>query len=589
MAYGQDFDRVMDPENPLSQTDLEDYWTGCAWVDIDNDNDLDLFLTNRKPGTQPRFNKWFRNEGQGEFTQIETGILVNNPGYWFGTSWGDYDNDGLTDVLVAGLPLGLYHNNGGGSFTKITSGALGNLNLAGIGAAWGDFNQDSYLDFIIVWPNWMPGPPTSGPPGPPQVMINNGPPDYSFTKLLGTAISEPTSDTYLHPTLADIDGDNDLDIIIGMGAGEAKPDLFYRNLFAENGVLGFEKITDGLLATDPVEGNQWSWIDVDNDGDLDAYLTNWANVTNNIPTPRPNDLYLNEGGTFTKVINDVIVDDALLSTSSTWQDFDNDGDLDCVVTSDSNFLLKYYQNDGTGQFQSIAAGELGGTDLHQSGCSAGDYDNDGDMDLFIPGPGAHNALFRNDLTNGYQWVKFNLVGTQSNRSGIGAVIRLKANVNGIPVWQRRDVSASNTFFGMNSLEQHFGLADAGIIDSILVEWPSGQREGYYDFAINQTYTITEGEGMIVATHLPQLIPLNAVIFPNPNNGEFAVKLEINQTAEVQVLLDTIDGKSSRVLKQATLNAGAHQFSFAVQKYPGIRLLRILFNGKTVAAKRVVVH
>lgn len=590
----QNFVRITDVNHPLAQTNLLDYWTGVAWVDVDNDDDLDLFLTNRQPGTVPKKNRLYLNEGEN-FVQIDTGILVNDAGYWFGCSWGDYDNDGDLDAHVAGFPARLYRNEGGLQFTKITTGAIAHNDLSGIGTAWGDFNRDGYLDVFTVWPNWLPGPPWGNGPAAPHLMINNGPPDFTFTRLINTPITDPANETYLHPTLSDFDGDKDLDIFIGMGAGMPKPDLLYRNLLSETGNLGFEKMTAILPATDMVEGNQWSWVDVDNDGDLDGFLTNWAHVVNNINTPQENNLYVNENGVFQKVTSDVITMDADLSTSNTWGDYDNDGDLDCVVVTDSNYVLRYYQNDGLGHFQRINAGELGTTDLHQSGCSNGDFDQDGDLDLFVPGPGNHNAFFRNDLDNGNHWVTFKLEGTQSNRSGIGAKLFVKAAINGQDIWQLREASASNTFFGHNSLWQHFGLGDSEVVDSLKIEWPSGTVDHFAFLGVDEFYTLTEGEG-IFPTKVEEVLLENGMlkVYPNPAKDQITVEISTKISTDFEIrLIDSLSGREVFRMLETPLETNDFRkeiaFNNSTGLVPGVYLVTLVVNGKNRAVQKIVIY
>lgn len=586
----QNFVRITDSNHPLSQTNLLDYWTGTAWVDVDNDDDLDLFLTNRQPGTTPKKNKLFLNE-EGNFIQLDTGILVNDSGYWFGCSWGDYDNDGDLDAHVAGFPARLYRNDGNLHFTKITTGAIAQNALSGISTAWGDFNRDGYLDLFTVWPNWMPGPPWLNGPAAPVLMINNGPPDFTFSRLINTPITEPLNETYLHSTLSDFDDDGDLDIFIGMGAGTKKPDLLYRNLLSETGNLAFEKMMDVLIATDSVEGNQWSWIDLDNDGDLDGFLTNWANVVDNVQTPQINNLYFNQEGIFVKSTSDVIATDTDLSTSNTWGDYDNDGDLDCIVVTDSNYYLRYYQNDGLGNFERINAGQLGTTDLHQSGCSNGDFDQDGDLDLFIPGPGRHNAFFRNDLDNGNHWALFKLVGTQSNHSGIGAKLFVKANIGGQTLWQQREVSASNTFFGHNSLWQHFGLGDADLIDSLKIEWPSGTVDHYVFLGADEFYTLTEGEG-VFPTNVDENSLVNRFlkVYPNPARDRITIEINTKISTDFEIrVIDSLTGREVLRMLEAPFESNDFRKELELKNTTGVYLVALLIDGKFKAMSKVVIN
>ena len=588
----QNFTRITDTNNPLSQTDLLDYWTGATWIDIDNDNDLDLFLTNRQPGTTPKKNRLYLNDGNN-FIQLNTGILVNDLGYWFGASWGDYDNDGDVDVHVAGYPARLYRNEGDGQFTKITAGEIGLNTLAGISTAWGDFNNDGYLDLFTVWPNWMPGAPWTGAPAAPHLMINSGPPNFTFSRLLNTPVTDSGDDTYLHPSLSDFDDVGDLDIFIGMGAGLGKPDLLFRNLLTESGNLAFEKMDDILIATDLVEGNQWTWVDIDNDGDNDAFLTNWAHVVDGVQMPQKNNLYINENGTFTKITNDIISTDEDLSTSHTWGDYDNDGDLDCIVVTDSTYLLRYYQNDGAGHFVHLNAGELSATNFHQSGCSNGDFDGDGDLDLFIPGPGSHNAFFRNDLENENHWIRFKLNGTQSNRSGIGAKLFVKSIINGNAIWQRREVSASNTFFGHNSIWQHFGLGDAELLDSLQVTWPSGIVDQYTLLEVDTIFSLTEGETTSPTSVYGQEEEMNvARIFPNPSGCRFMLEISIesNSRFEIMVVHSATGKVVYRSPERSSINGMLRKEIYLRKKVAsGLHIVMLNINGISKVAGKVMVN
>lgn len=487
---GQEFREVKN--QPPAHPELDDYWTGASWIDVDNDNDLDLFLTNRIPGQDPRTNKLYLNQN-GKFLEQKTGVLVDDQGYWFGVSWGDYNNDGLVDALVAGYPMALYKNLGQGVFEKVKEGTLKDPTLAGICAAWGDFNLDGNLDFILTRPEWIPGPPRSGEPGGPQVLLSTGPPAYHFNLYIGSDLEVAGRDTYMQPTLSDFDDDGDLDLFIGMGSGVPKPDQMYRNM-VEYGMLGFSRIQGTTLSDDPVEGNQWSFEDIDNDGDLDAFVTNWAIMVNNKPQARPNNLYIKDREGYKKVKKGPLVTDPAMSTSAAWGDYDNDGDLDVVVVTDSAFSLKYYQNDGKGNFNSVKAGQLQSIYKHQSSCSAGDFDGDGDLDLFIPGPGDNSSFLENELKNKNHWVNLQLIGTKSNRSAIGAKVWLAAKINGKDVTQRREVSGASTFFGTNSLEVHFGLGDAKRIDTLKVIWPSGRKEIFKGIKLDKKQQLVEGQG-----------------------------------------------------------------------------------------------
>lgn len=587
----QPFTRVSDPANPVATVQLEDYWTGGAWVDYDGDLDLDLFLTNRVPGRSQRTNKLFRNDGGGAFTEVTTGPLVSDFGYWFGATWGDYDNDGDPDCHVAGLPARLYRNDGGGAFTPILTGDIAANSLAGISSAWGDYDSDGHLDLLVVRPNWLQGPPVVGPPGPPRLLHNDG--SGAFTDVDAGPISAHGTDSYLHVYWTDYDDDGDADLFLSRGSGAPLPDLPYRNRLAESGSATFEPINGPVFATDSIEGNQWSWIDIDNDGDRDAFVTCWATAGPPF-TPAKNRLYRNDGGVWSRVSGDPIVTDAHPSVAHTWADTDNDGDLDCIVTTDSTYALQHYLNNGDGTFSKSLAGDLPATVAHQAGITLGDYDGDGDLDAFVMGPGESRALFRNDLAPGRAWVRIRLDGTASNRSGIGATVRAHATIGGQEIRQRRDLSAASGFFGHNSLDIHFGFGDATVIDTLHVAWPSGAVDVHTDVPVNRFYQAREGGSLDPLTAIESSghrgVPDGFHLeqnHPNPFNPETRIAFTLPSPARVTVTVFDLAGRKVVTLLEENRPAGRHEVPFAAGGLPsGTYIYRVRAGGQEAARKMV---
>jgi hypothetical protein len=472
---GQTFTMNPNPASPVL-ADASSGYSGASWVDVDNDGKLDLYVNN---------NFLYKGNGAGGFTKVAAGISSSIAlALGNGNSWADYDNDGDLDVYVASANSALYRNNGSGAFTLVNQTPMSQIALnRGWAAAWADLDNDGDLDLVVTHPAGFV--PPTGNPTTNHLFLNDGPPNYTFTRVTTGPIVTGFS-SYTVGTWSDYDNDGDMDYFIGAGPanGTTQPDFLYRNLLFETGIPNnFEFITEAPIATDQQDGQVWNWIDYDNDGDLDVYVTNYG-----APTGLANRLYRNDGGTFTSVATGAIVTDADISLGSVWGDFDNDGDLDCYVTNDQQ-PGRYYANNGDGTFTSLVNALTNGPP--HRGATAGDYDNDGDLDLYADGLTGNRSLFRNDTVNGNHWLKLRLEGVVSNRSAVGAKVRATAQIGGHTVTQLREVSTQNSFNGQNSLIVHFGLGDAATIDRVVIEWPSRIVQTLRNVSANQLLAVRE--------------------------------------------------------------------------------------------------
>jgi len=459
--FSQTFVKVTDPNNPVATTATDGNYAGVAWIDIDNDGNLDLYVTK---------NFLFRNTGGGNFERLIDFTSISGNQLGNGTSWGDYDNDGDIDLFLSGNPSIVYQNDGTGSFTPILNGPIGeNADNRGWTGAWGDYNNDGFIDLVITHPRGFLGSPNI----PSRFFKNNG--DGRFTQIDSfefTTVLAP----YTVSTWSDYDLDGDYDLFIGSGpAGTAALDFLYNNTLSQSGVADFERITKAPIGTDLQDGQIWNWIDYDNDGDLDAMLTNYSGA--------PNRFYRNDNGSYTSLNNELTLTGAFLGNS--WGDFDNDGDLDVLLTNEST--VRVFINNGDETFTQESS-FIGGS----RSTSLGDYDNDGDLDFYNTGSAnSSRGLYKNETQNGNNWVIFSLTGSISNKSAIGAKVKLKAIINGNPVWQFREVSAQNNFNGHNSFRVHFGLGDATTIDSVIIEWTSGESVVLTNISSNGFYNVEE--------------------------------------------------------------------------------------------------
>jgi hypothetical protein len=294
---------------------------GATWGDYDNDGNLDLFVAVGLGGND----LLYRNNGDGSFTRITSGPVVQSGGNSRGCAWGDYDNDGYLDLFVAneqGQNNFLFHNNGDGTFAKITSGNIVTDGGASYGCAWGDYDDDGFLDLFVANFNQN------------NFLYHNNR-DGTFTRITsGRIVNDGGASQGC--AWGDYDNDGLLDLFV---ANRNQRNFLYHN--EGNGV--FTAITNGAVVNDI--GYSWSpaWVDYDNDGFLDLF------VVNGPPSgPGQNDfLYRNNGdGTFTRITNGIAVNDNAIGDGCAWADYDNDGFVDLFVTTlnDQNNLL--YRNNG---------------------------------------------------------------------------------------------------------------------------------------------------------------------------------------------------------------------------------------------------
>jgi hypothetical protein len=429
--------------------------SGCAWGDFDNDGFPDLFVGNG--GTK---NFLYHNNGDGTFTKLTNAAPALNNG--FGGSWADFDNDGWLDLFVANRSANyLYRNNSDGTFTKVApfAGATGATSWSG---SWGDYDRDGWADLFI----------SNGGGNNNVLLHNNG--DGTFTKITGARIVSDGGAS-IGAAWQDYDGDGWPDLFV---ANNGANNFLYHNL--RNGT--FARITTGRIATDSQSAIVPDWGDYDNDG--------WPDLA--VGCFGRNLLFRNPGdGTFAKQTNGPVVLDPQNSEIVQWIDYDNDGFLDLFSANDGGQNNTLYHNNGDGTFAKITTGSLVNDGGNSAGCAWADFDNDGFLDLFVANwQGSRpNFLYRNN-GNTNHWLKVKCVGTASNRAGIGAKVRVRATVRTADMWQLREISGG-TGFGQTSLPAHFGLGDAGVADTVRIEWPSGAIQELHSVSANQTLSVVE--------------------------------------------------------------------------------------------------
>ncbi len=548
------------------------------WADVDNDSDLDLFISNGPKAGENNF--LYKNNGTGGFTAVTNDPIVQDGKPSDGATWGDYDNDGDVDCFVVNwydVNNLLYKNKGNGTFEQITTGSLVNDGGFSETASWGDYDNDGWLDLFVT---------NSGEAASPVaekrdfLYHNDGAAagGNTFTKV---TTGPQVTDAFLTRSInwTDYDLDGDVDIFVTNESSQNE------NLYRNNGDATFTKIATGPLVTAGGSTMSSSWGDYDNDGDLDVFLANDGG----------NDaLFRNDGGgTFVKITTGPLVTSGGNSFGCQWADVDNDADLDLFVTNSfgagqlKNFL---FLNNGDGTFVRNET-EVPTTELGWSyGCAFGDWDCDGDLDLGVAtcfNANQTDYLYENhSAETNNNWLEIRLVGTNSNRSAIGAKLRLTATIGGKQVTQFREISAQSGYCGQNQLAAHFGLADASTA-TLEIQWPSGKEELLGNLTANRCLTVVEGKG-ISGTGQQTGGLSNGVLTLQPNPTMDSVTVAWEQEEQEVVLLQILDVQGRTVFSQKVkAAAGRNEQVWNGQQVPvGTYTVLVLGSGWQAAGQLV---
>ena len=525
---------------------LEEIGCGLALFDYDNDGWLDLFLVNgtRFEGIStehPPTNLLFRNNRDGSFTDVTEKAGLVWSGWGQGCCVGDYDNDGYEDLVVTywgGITL--YHNNRDGTFTDVTEKA-GLVQKSSIprwntGCCFVDYDRDGFLDLFVA--NYVNFDPQAAPqPGDSQycryfgLSIGCGPQglnggtntlyrnrgDGTFedvSERSGIAVPRgPAAPTFvaeqwipsgsygLGVCAADFDNDGWPDIYV---ACDSVPSRFYHNnhdgTFEEIGSqIGCALNENGV----PQGGMGVGVGDYDCDGWLDIVKTNYSDQTAN--------LYHNNGdGTFYDAVFQAGLgaNTKYLGWGVGLFDFDNDGWVDIFMSNGHVFpevdtrqlhvTFKQrkilYKNLGNGRFADVTS--ISGPAVKEPrpsrGTAFGDFDNDGDIDVAIINMNEPPSLLRNDSRSRNNWLKVKCIGTKSNRSAIGARVRVVTGRHS----QMNEILSGSSYLSQNDFRLHFGLGQSKQADSVEIRWPLGLVESFKNIEANQLLVLQEGRGIL---------------------------------------------------------------------------------------------
>jgi hypothetical protein len=463
---------------------IETMTGGVALLDFDGDGLLDIFFANGAPQpslvkSEPRWwNRLYRNRGNGNFEDVTVKAGLRGEGYSMGAAAADYDNDGHTDLFVAGVNRNiLYRNRGDGTFEDVTAKAGIHSEPWSVGAGWFDYDGDGLLDlFVVNYVVWDPKiepvcrEPRTGETmhchpdrytGLPNTLYrNNG--DGTFTDVSVSSGIRSHVGKGMAVAFADYDGDGRIDIAV---SNDTLPNFLFHNEggghFKEAGLAaGIAVNDDGRV----VSSMGVDFRDVDNDGLPDLFLTALAHEA--YP------LYRNRGkGLFSDFTYRSRVGAATMSTTG-WgngiYDFDNDGRKD-LFAANGDLNAARQQNivlmqRGDGTFDSTPVGPP----ALNRGAAFGDFDNDGRVDIVVSRIGEKPVLLRNRTAGGNHWLGLKLVGRRSNRDAIGAVVHIRTAAGE----QWNHVTTAVGYASSSDPRVHFGLG-ADTRASIEIRWPSG--------------------------------------------------------------------------------------------------------------------
>jgi hypothetical protein len=550
---------------------------GCAWGDVDADGDPDLFVANLGG-----VSALYRNQG-GVFADRAVAWGANVSGEVEGAAWCDYDKDGDLDLFVTTIgSCRLLQNrradSGDSVFVDVTAAAGMARTFEGRSAAWADADRDGFADLYVT---------DAG--GTPALFRNQG--NGTFTDV-AAAVGVAFPGASISAAWCDYDRDGDDDLYV---LGDDTPARLYRNALRPGGVLAFADVTATAGVPAGLAGFACEWGDFDGDGWQDLYVADGGG---------PNRLYRNRGdGGFDDVapLRNAVVPQ--FSTTGTWGDVENDGDLDLFVgnlmqsgVSGTNQLL---ENVG-GQF--TASPHLAASLATRSAAWA-DYDRDGDLDLYLTlANGQPNQLLRNESTNPRR-VEIALLGRTSNRDGYGATVRVRTG----PRVQHRVVSGGSGFGSQPSAPLEFGLASATQADSVVVDWPSGKRsilvavpQGVHLVDEQTAVDADDGPGDGAASAGAAFALALEAPRPQPARAgacriAFTVPGAPGGTATVPVRLRMVDaaGRARRTLLDGALPPGPAALAFdgrddrGAVLPAGLYLVEIAAGGSRAARKLVV--
>ena len=514
---------------------------GNAVADYDLDGDLDIFIVANRSFRTDKPETWSR--------------LLNNRGGWFedatiqsgfekqhsnasgadvklGASWGDYNNDGYPDLLLAHQDgTQLYRNMGDGTFSDVTDQSniipcSGCSNSSGL---WWDYDNDGDLDLYLNYLNHAN-----------RLFNNQG--DGTFEEIQGALHLDNEARTWSSlPIDANRDGWMDIYVVNDFGLGR-----FYLNQEGKD----FTDVTEAYNLINNGDGMGSSIGDYNNDGYFDIYITNIAEFIKN-PLFKGTD-----SGVFENRQEQEQVGNGHFGWGNKFFDADNDGDEDLYIVNGqtdlqyNNVFFKNLRSEGEERFENYTTASGADGRANGMGAEVFDFDNDGDLDILVTNPSDDPPyLYKNGTANPNAWLKIDLEGTLSNRSAFGTIVTAATNGK-----TKHRFHHGSSMMGQSLKPIHFGLGEVEKIDSLKIYWPSGYEEKVYDIAVNQTIKVVEADGMVKGeSFVAQTVVIEEMgnsametsnemeAYPNPFSESITFALNTEQTGGISIKIYTLAG------------------------------------------------
>jgi len=486
---------------------VESVGGGATFLDYDQDGFIDIytcsgtwlkgFSKSEKPSNAST-NHLYHNLKDGTFEEVTEKAGVGGPWYSMGVTVGDFNNDGFPDIYVSNYgPNTLYKNNGDGTFADITKSAkVGGGKECSVGVVWLDFDNDGLLDLYVG--NYLNFDPDYkyfyAPDGFPGPLAYDSQPDVLYHNLGHDTFEDVTAKMGIADldgramgvAAADIDDDGFVDIYV---ANDHTANYLWHNnagkSFTDKGTMsgtGFSQAGEATVSMSV------DFADFNGDELLDMFVSddNYCSLYQNLGNGLFNDNSYASGI--------ATASGQFVGWSSSFLDYDNDGDADIFKT---NGELKHlygqedqlFENVENGTFKdvSVERGDYFKKESIGRGACTGDFDNDGDLDIYIVNLDSQSRFLRNNKGNQNNWLILNLIGQSSNRDGIGARIKLIAGGK----TQSAQKKSASGYLSQNDSRIHFGLDKNADVEKIEIKWPSGKFQVLEHLKANQILTVKE--------------------------------------------------------------------------------------------------